>query len=282
MIRDSFDAMGTTVIVVGGTESGLATTRELFAQIERVASRFDADSELSWLNGHPGGTVAVSPTLAAMLTCAQDLYDRTGGLVDPAVGASVAGWGYDTTYDDIGDLSTPPQPRPIGPWSIEGDLVTRAAEVSFDLGGIAKGWTCDRAIESGLAQLVSAGGDMRSSTPDAIAEIAEPRGDGVAARVAVGVGALATSSTTRRTWAVGSEMAHHIMDPRTAGPAHSPILSATVSALTAVEAEAGAKAVLIGGQDGLAWADTQDWITGALACWHSGAVFATGSLEMAA
>ena len=65
-------------------------------------------------------------------------------------------------------------------------------------------------------------------------------------------------------------------------PAASPIFSATVTAATAVEAEAGAKAVLLHGESGLAWAEQQDWIDAALVVWHDGNVYATTGLEMAA
>lgn len=76
--------------------------------------------------------------------------------------------------------------------------------------------------------------------------------------------------------------AHHIIDPRRMEPAVSPIFSATVSARTAVAAEAGAKAVLLHGETGLVWAQEQDWITAALVVWHDGNVFATTGWKMAA
>jgi thiamine biosynthesis lipoprotein len=101
-------------------------------------------------------------------------------------------------------------------------------------------------------------------------------------RIALGVGALATGSTTRRRWRVGSDEAHHLIDPRTMAPALTPILSASVISETAAEAEAGAKAVLILGRDGLAWAGEQDWIQGAVAVWHDGSVFATPGIRTAA
>jgi hypothetical protein len=60
------------------------------------------------------------------------------------------------------------------------------------------------------------------------------------------------------------------------------VLSATVVAATALEAEAGAKAVLLRGGDGLVWAADQPWIHGALVVWFDGSVFATRGLEVAA
>jgi thiamine biosynthesis lipoprotein len=81
---------------------------------------------------------------------------------------------------------------------------------------------------------------------------------------------------------VGGREVSHLIDPRTRAPVESPVLSATVLAETAVEAEAGAKAVLLLGEDGLAWADGRDWISGALVVWHDGAVYATTGIELAA
>ena len=58
-------------------------------------------------------------------------------------------------------------------------------------------------------------------------------------------------------------------------PASTPVVSATVVADTAVEAEAGAKAVVLMGVNGLAWADQQDWIRQAAVIWHDGTVYGT-------
>jgi thiamine biosynthesis lipoprotein len=87
---------------------------------------------------------------------------------------------------------------------------------------------------------------------------------------------------TRRKWRIGAQDAHHIINPRTLAPAVSPVFSASVTAATAVEAEAGAKAVLLRGESGLAWAERQSWIDAALVVWHDGNVFATSGWEMAA
>jgi thiamine biosynthesis lipoprotein len=51
---------------------------------------------------------------------------------------------------------------------------------------------------------------------------------------------------------------HHIIDPRTARPARTDVLTATVVAPTATEAEAAAKALLIqGSRAGLAWIEAR-------------------------
>jgi thiamine biosynthesis lipoprotein len=275
--------MGTDVIVVATSSGEIEATRRLFDDHEQRFTRFVATSELSWLNSQPGGRVEVSPQLARLLSRAAEIRALTNGLVDPAVGQSVIDWGYHASFETVAGLTAAPAtPQPTAAWSITGRTVARPTGLRFDLGGLAKGWTCDVAVESGRAQLVSAGGDIRSATRDAIAELEDPLQPGSATRVAIGIGALATSSKARRRWAVGDQVAHHIIDPRTGHPAVTPIITASVTARTAIEAEAAAKVVLISGVTGLEWADRQPWIRGALACWDTGAIYATGSMELAA
>jgi thiamine biosynthesis lipoprotein len=62
--------------------------------------------------------------------------------------------------------------------------------------------------------------------------------------------AAATSSITARRWAGG----HHLIDPRTARPADTDLLSVTALAPTVVQAEVAAKVALILGREaGLDW-----------------------------
>jgi FAD:protein FMN transferase len=106
--------------------------------------------------------------------------------------------------------------------------------------------------------------------------------DEIAVRLRLGVGALATSSTSRRRWKAGDREVCHLIDPRTMAPIDTPVLSATVLARSALEAEAGAKAVLFRGENGLAWAAETDWIDAAVIVWSDGSVYATPGIEVAA
>jgi thiamine biosynthesis lipoprotein len=273
MIRDTFEAMGTTV-AVHTLDGDADRVRLMFDRYERRFSRFLADSELSRINADPRPRVGVSTDLADVLNTAAELRERTAGLVDIGMGRAIGAWGYDATFSDIADKAIAPDAQNRPSWSIEGCTLRRGSDTAIDLGGIAKGWTCDRAVESGAAVIASAGGDMRSSDPSLVVEVMDSD-DRIAAEVEVGIGALATSSTTRRTWHVAGSKVHHIIDPRTMSPATTPVRSATVVADTAAEAEAGAKAVLLMGVDGLAWAADQHWIRHAVAIWHDGSVFGT-------
>lgn len=273
MIRSTFNAMGTTV-AVHTTDGDIGPVESLFEQNEQRFSRFRSDSELSRLNERRDTIIDVSQDLADLLDRASNARRRTQGLVDVGVGRALTAWGYDRTFSAVTDSVTAPKPTGPPSWDINGRKVRRSRATAFDLGGIAKGWTCDRAVESHLAVIVSAGGDLRSSDPSLLVDVLDASGR-VAAEVPVGVGALATSSTSRRAWQVAGSPVNHIIDPRTMKPVVSPIVSATVVTDTAVDAEAGAKAVLLMGVDGLAWAAQQRWIRNAVAIWHDGSVFGT-------
>lgn len=268
-----FAGMGTEIVV---RTDRLADVRTRFETMERVASRFIADSELQRLNADPRESLPVAEDLAALFAAAAAIRELTAGLVDPAVGRAVVEWGYDRDIAAVGGLDAVPNIGGAGRWEYADGVLERDPGVVFDFGGIAKGWICDHVVEEGLASFASAGGDLRSLEPDLRVEVVDPWGE-IAATVGVGVGALATSSIARRRWSVGSGMAHHLIDPRLGAPADTPVLSATVVAETALEAEAGAKAVLLRGVDGLAWADDQPWIRSAIVVWNGGSVYGTAA-----
>jgi len=281
VIIDHFGAMGTRIEVHGSDSAGLDEVRAWFRRVEDRCSRFRPDSELSLANARAGEEISLSPLLAEVLAAAVDMRDRTGGLVDPGIGERVAAWGYDRTFDEIVDVDDPPLGRgPVPSWSVEGRTLRLGEGTRLDLGGIAKGWAADRAVEMGLAAMVSAGGDLRSADPAMQVDVKDASG-GLLACVALGAGGLATSSTARRRWVAGGREVSHLIDPRTGCPVESPVVSATVTAATALEAEAGAKAVVLLGADGLVWAERQPWLRGAMAEWEDGFTYATAGLEAA-
>ena len=276
-----FAAMGTDVEVWGCGDRGQEVV-DWFEQVESVASRFRPQSELSAINrNEESATLSLSPVLADLIRAAERARIMSGGLVDVGVGGAVKAWGYGRTFAEISDLGERPGPIAAGMWAIEGRILTRSPGTEIDLGGVAKGWTCDRAVEAGLATVISAGGDLRSDDSETTASVTG-EGDDVVFKIHVGRGALATSSVGRRRWSVAGSEVSHIVDPRTMQPVVTPVVSATVLANTAVDAETGAKTVLLLGEDGLAWASRQTWISAAVVIWHDGSVYGTPGLEVAA
>jgi len=136
----------------------------------------------------------------------------------------------------------------------------RSASVQVDLGGIAKGYAIDRALESlrarGLAGgLVEVGGDLAvfGTAPDGRAwEIAvrDPRSEAVWGTLRLRAGAVCTSGDYARYVEIEGRRHSHIVDPRSGQPADR-AASVTVVAPDATTADAWATALAVLGPEGL-------------------------------
>jgi thiamine biosynthesis lipoprotein len=231
--------------------------RLLFEQQEARFSRFRETSLLSALNR---GEEVSNAWLARAVSMALEAFGLTGGLFNPMVLPSLSQAGYDRTFKEVSGGAPRPArvPLPSEAIVIDGDAV-RLREGALDLGGIVKGWSGDLAAQelgrfSGNA-FVNAGGDIRCLGSDGAGagwemDLASTSGAQVwAGRLA---GGIATSTTSKRRWATASGgTAHHLIDPRTGMPAQTPFVQATARAESCWLAEVWAKAVVIGGAEGL-------------------------------
>jgi len=126
--------------------------------------------------------------------------------------------------------------------------------VKIDLGGIAKGFAVDRAVEALLGQgiaegLVNAGGDLRVFGPRSHAvDIRDPRQpDRALYRVALRDAALASSAGRFDPTCSRHALDSGVIDPATAMPVRS-IIGATVCAPSCVIADALTKVVMNAGE----------------------------------
>lgn len=244
------------------------------AEIDRAASRFRADSELSRLNAAEGEWVAVSPLFAEALRVARHAAESTDGLVDPTVGAALIDLGYDRTFVQVptdGPLLTL-QLHTAANWrQLEVDDFGERARVPHgvrvDLGATAKALAADlcaaavaRVLRCGV--LVSLGGDIAvagkgpsGGWPVNVTDRSDlelPVG-GHAQAVALKGGGLATSSTSARKWQRGGSVLHHLIDPRSGLPAAGPWRTASVAATTCVLANTASTAAVIIGASAPGW-----------------------------
>jgi thiamine biosynthesis lipoprotein len=273
----SFEAIGSTAVVVVGDPGRLPLARRLLAmqldELDRACSRFRDDSELARANTHAGEPVAVSPLLAFALRAALDAARETGGLVDPTLGAQLGAAGYDRTFSLVRARDTwriaPRTPRRADWREVELDssagLLRTPQDCELDLGATAKALAADRAAASianvaGCGVLVSLGGD--------IAVAGEPPAGGWPVRiahdhaapldmpgpvVALQAGGLATSSTAVRRWPTDHGEAHHVLDPRTGRPARTPWRTVTVAGSSCLDANVAATAAIVLGHDAPEW-----------------------------
>ncbi|MBM6399182.1 FAD:protein FMN transferase [Phycicoccus sp. MQZ13P-5] len=269
-------AIGTTVRVVVTDPRTLAEaealTRDHLVALDRAASRFRPDSEVSRLaaaaTSSRAGALA-SPVLASSLRAALRAARLTDGLVDPTVGRAVAASGYD---DDLAVVrSRTAADRPAGEvpgWrSVTIDPVTDRVEVPagclLDLGSTAKAHAADEVARHLAGRLpggflVDLGGDiaLAGTTPDGRWQVGVEDAEGRVVQV-VGLRsgqAVATSSTRLRTWVrADGGTAHHIVDPRTGRTAPATWAQVTVVAASALEANAASTAAVVLGEDAPVW-----------------------------
>jgi len=248
----SFRAMGTDIALYVDAaipDGALAAAEAEFHRLESILSRFRPDSELSQLNAD--GSIDAGPDLLRVVVLALDARERTAGRFDPTVHDALVAAGYDRTFDQVArDGAKIGAAVPAGGGvRIDGTRISLDRGVHVDLGGIGKGYAAERAAELAAIAgpcLVDAGGDI------AVRGGAWPVGvetsDGTLT-LELCDGALATTGRDRRRWRRGGEELHHVIDPRTGGPAASDALRVTVAAADAVEAEILATSLFLAGTE---------------------------------
>lgn len=227
-------------------------------RLDRLASRFRADSELSLVNAGAGDWVEVSWGFVTVLTASLEAARLTNGLVDPTLGRAVKAAGY----DQWAQQDSPVAPRVHrGAWRAVGIRPGRgeaqvriAAGTALDVGSIAKGWLADRLAtavhRSGYDVCANMGGDVRVIASQPWTVWADPDVTGMSSDpVDLTDGGVATSGIGKRAWTGG----HHIIDPRTGRSAQTPWHSVSAVAATAAHANAAATAGVILGDAGPDW-----------------------------
>jgi thiamine biosynthesis lipoprotein len=270
-VERSFRAMNTDVHIVVVPASGDSGRAALDAAEEAVHdretrwSRFLPDSELSIINRSGGRPVIVADDTFALICRAVDAWRLTGGVFDPTIGSSVLAAGYDRSFEHLANAEpvTCQTPVPAAtPTAIRLHEATRSvvapAGVILDLGGIAKGATCDAVTaelrSSGVAGCcVNIGGDLRvAGTPP------DPRGWTVTLdcpgsperrAIALADGAVCTSTVTKRRWRTTNGPEHHLRDPATGAHFDTGIASVSVIAARAEQAEVLTKVAIAAGPD---------------------------------
>lgn len=272
-LRVAFRGMGTEIALAvwpragseGAAEAALWSEVRFLKDAESLLSRFLSDSEISRLNRGCSSPRRVAPLTFAAIRAALDAAAASGGLFDPTVYRALLAAGYDRSFSELGRGE---RPRPAAtPWQAgrwrevrldePAQTVTLPAGVGLDLGGIAKGWLADQVAERLQAfgpALIDLGGDIavRGLRPDAPSWAIDVDGSTHellgTVRLA-GRQGIATSGVTRRRWQTAAGERHHLIDPRTGAPALTDLLSVTVVAPTAAEAEVAAKGVLLLGSE---------------------------------
>jgi thiamine biosynthesis lipoprotein len=226
---------------------------EAVGEVHKLMSFHDAASEVARLNREAFvRPVAVHPWTFQVLQGAVDLHERSAGAFDIAIAA---------VLQEMGLL---PRPRDDRPPSSGERATTQAIEllagrrvrfkhpdIRIDLGGIAKGFAVDRAIDvlrdrGMLAGLVNAGGDLAAfgSSPHSVC-IRDPRDPGRSlCRISVSDEALASSGRCFDPFHSHEPVGSAVIDPSNRKPVRA-ALGATVRAPSCMLADALTKVVMV-------------------------------------
>ena len=286
-VRRARPLLGTFVeISASGTRSGAlhaAVNRafDIVADVHRLMSFHDRDSDVSRLNREAATRpVAVHPWTYEVLRWSAELHDASGGLFDIAVADILQRVGFLPDGDRGPSRVASPGPRPT-PVALLGRNRVRftRSDVRLDIGGIAKGFAVDRAVEALQALgvphgLVNAGGDIAAFGADPFTvHIRDPRDAGrILTEVHLHNEAIASSGAALDRPAGAPRVA--IVDPSTGRFANT-IAGATVRVSRCVVADALTKLVVVAGRSADALL-TRYGASALLVPWH-GDVLATRS-----
>src|SRR5665213_474404 len=269
----SFFAMGSDCAVHFFADS--AEEFETFAlaaegevvRIERRYSRYRADSELSRINAVAarGDSVDIEAETAALMEYAKACHVKSGGAFDITSGLLRAAW-------DFARAGLPGQrareallPRiGLGKVAVSGGRLHFAeAGMELDFGGLAKEYAADRAAEvcasvGARHGFVDLAGDIRvvGPRPDGapwMIGIRHPRdAEIVVSKVAISMGALATSGDYERFIEVDGRRYCHLLDPRTGWPVRG-LSSVTVISDRCLVAGSLSTIAMLKGRLGIDW-----------------------------
>jgi thiamine biosynthesis lipoprotein len=244
---------------------------EVFDEVDRLdgqMSNYKPESELSGINREASSRgVVVEPKLFHLLEDSFRYSRDTGGAFDITVGPLMKHWGF---FQGQGRLPSPGEIaqvlRRVGYHHVllDADRHTirfDTSGVELDLGGIAKGYAVDRAVEilrsSGISAALVSGG---TSSIYALGSPPNQRGWTVNVRdpydphkvgdvVRLQNYSLSTSGSYEKFFQLGGKTYCHIMDPHTGWPVGN-MLSTAVLAPSTTQSEALSKPFFVWGPVG--------------------------------
>ena len=257
-LADGF-AMGTLITQEIYGADGKKTSEEVLAKIKSLEELMTINApggDINRLNENAGkGYVELKPETIAVLKSARVISELSGGAFDITVGPVVKAWGVDTDNPRLpADETLNKLLSLVNYQDVQIDDAKNRASLQkpgqiVDLGGIAKGYAGDVAIEmykeKGIkSALINLGGNVAAlgSKPDG-----KPWGVGIQnpgaengeiiGVVHVSDRAVVTSGGYHKYFEKDGRRYSHIFDPQTGYPADSGLLSVTIIAPSSVDAD---------------------------------------------
>ena len=220
--------------------------------IDASMSPYRADSEITRFNlRRTAGATEASPDLCTVAGESLRIARLSGGAFEPTIGPLVHRYGFGPISGGLGSYA--------GIGVGDGLLDKSDSALTLDLCGVAKGHALDRIVATLVTQglsdvFIELGGEVKAagthpSGRDWQVGVEVPGAPQLAFQHVVRLdgNALATSGVTAN--GVADHRFSHIIDPRTQAPVDNGVLSVSVLAPTAMEADALATALLVMGTE---------------------------------
>ncbi len=277
--------MGTAVTISvyaadepAGWRAAVARAFAEIARLESVTTSYNDSSDIGQINLNAGKhKVGACGDVVELLEQAYEISKLSNGAFDVTILPLLRLWRFRTDNPHVPDSTEIKKTlklvdyRGVSVDSMKIGLVSPGMGV--DLGGIAKGYAVDRAVEvllqAGLTDLmVEAGGDLRAVAGDATTGlrkiwIRDPRNrDALFGYVRMDAGAVATSGDYEHFFETGGQRYHHILDPADGYPARLAV-SVTIFAASTARADALSTAVFVlGPEQGMALIEKMPGVEG--------------------
>ncbi|MCK4257754.1 MAG: FAD:protein FMN transferase [Halanaerobiales bacterium] len=276
-VRDSF-IMGTivTVKVYGSNRKNVAVmVLQELKRIENLMSVNIKDSEVSLINANAGvKPVKVSLDTFLVIKRAVEYSEKTEGLFDPSIGPLVQLWGIGKSDEKVPDQAELEKVLPLVNYKNiildekESTVYLTKSGMMIDVGGIAKGYAADKAIEiykdnKVKSAFINIGGNVmvHGIKPDKTLwkiGIQDPRAirDELMGVISLGDQAVVTSGDYERYFIEDGVRYHHILNPKTGQPARTGLMSVSLIGKSSFDADALSTSIyLLGREKGLVLAE---------------------------
>lgn len=234
----------------------------VLGKLDRSVNAFNDSSVTGKINSNTD--LRTDPHFEYVYNESLRIHKLTGGAFDPTLGPAIRAWGFGKGHRATCDtLDTDSLLLIIG---IEksrlnaGRIDKPDPRMEFNFSAIAKGYACDVVAEklrqSGAREIVvEIGGEVRNLKEDCIVSVDYPtassddmsRSSAGLVSLPMGYG-MATSGNYRNYHTQGNRRYGHTINPATARPAETDLLSVTVIAPTCMEADALATAMMAMGR----------------------------------
>ncbi len=254
-LSDTYFIMDTPcTITAGGTDEAQLkdATQKAFNRVCEIESRTDyhlPSSDVSMINSAKAGElISVSDDTVNILQTALDVCEKSGGAFDITIAPVKDIWGFKNethtipTGEDVSTALSCVDYKNIH-IDAENKTVTKTNDLTkIDLGGCAKGYAADKALEilkeqSVTYALIDFGGNILTYGHNPVNQdgkwvigIQKPfsQNGEYSTTLSVANKAVVTSGTYQRYFEQDGKLYHHILDPNTGYPTDNGIKSATI------------------------------------------------------